>query len=44
MNLDEDAVKACADLVGRTGATEFQIGYLHATCPVIRRAGMLRQL
>ena len=33
MNLDEDAVKACADLVGRTGATEFQIGYLHDNVP-----------
>jgi len=28
MNIDEDAVKACADLVGRTGARQFQIGYL----------------
>jgi hypothetical protein len=26
--LDEDAVKACAGLVSRTGATAFQIGYL----------------
>ncbi len=31
--LDEDAVIACADLVGRTGATEFQIGYLSDTAP-----------
>ena len=28
MTLDEDAVMACADLVGRTGAREFRIGYL----------------
>lgn len=28
LNLDEDAIVACADLVGRTGAREFQIGYL----------------
>lgn len=27
--LDEDAIMACADLVGRTGATEFRIGYLN---------------
>src|SRR5258706_845767 len=33
MHLDEDAVLACADLVGRTGATEFQIGYLHDEPP-----------
>ena len=33
MNLDEDAVLACADLVGRTGAKEFQIGYLHDEPP-----------
>jgi len=26
--LDEDAVIACADLVGRTGARGFEIGYL----------------
>lgn len=26
--LDDDAVVACADLAGRTGATGFQIGYL----------------
>lgn len=28
MNLDEDALVAAADLVGRTGARSFQIGYL----------------
>ena len=27
VTLDDDAVKACADLVGRTGAKTFQIGY-----------------
>jgi len=29
MNFDDDALVACADLVGRTGAKHFQIGYLH---------------
>lgn len=29
-----DAVEACADLVGRAGATEFKIGYLHDNVPV----------
>jgi hypothetical protein len=33
VNLDEDAVIACADLVGRTGAANFQIGYLHDGVP-----------
>lgn len=28
MNLDQDAVIACADLVGRTGAKQLQVGYL----------------
>ena len=32
-NLDEDAVLACADLVGRTGAKEFRIGYLNDDAP-----------
>lgn len=32
--LDDDAVKACADLVGRSGATGFEIGYLHEGVPV----------
>jgi hypothetical protein len=31
---DEDAVKACADLVARTGATSFEAGYLHEGVPV----------
>lgn len=31
---DEDAVKACADLVGRTGARSFDVGYLHEGAPV----------
>jgi hypothetical protein len=31
---DEDAVKACADLVGRTGAKSFESGYLHDNVPV----------
>jgi hypothetical protein len=33
VNLDEDALKAAADLVGRTGAKSFQIGYLHDDVP-----------
>lgn len=33
MMLDEDAVAAAADLVGRSGATGFQIGYLHDDVP-----------
>lgn len=33
MNLDEDALMAAADLVGRTGAKEFQIGYLNDDPP-----------
>lgn len=33
MNLDEDALQACADLVGRTGATGLQFGYLHDDVP-----------
>ena len=31
---DEDAVKACADLVGRTGAKSFECGYVHEGVPV----------
>jgi hypothetical protein len=31
---DDDAIIACADLVGRTGAREFQIGYVHDDVPV----------
>ncbi len=33
MNLDEDALIAATDLVGRTGAKEFQIGYLNDDPP-----------
>jgi hypothetical protein len=33
LELDEDALRACADLVGRTGAKGFQIGYLHEGVP-----------
>jgi hypothetical protein len=29
-----DIVVACADLVGRAGASEFEIGYLHDNVPV----------
>jgi hypothetical protein len=29
----ESAVRACADLVGRTGATKFEIGFLHDDVP-----------
>lgn len=32
--LDEDALIACVDLAGRSGATGFQIGYLHDEVPV----------
>jgi hypothetical protein len=31
---DADAVKACADLAARTGATSFEAGYLHEGVPV----------
>lgn len=31
---DEDAIKACADLVGRTGATGFELGFLHDDVPI----------
>lgn len=31
--LDEDAVIACVDLVGRTGATDFEIGYVNDEPP-----------
>lgn len=33
-----EVVVACADLVGRTGATQFQIGYLHDDVPVEQAA------
>lgn len=32
--LNEDAVIACADLVGRAGASDFEIGYLHDDVPI----------
>lgn len=32
--LNGDAVIACADLVGRSGATNFKIGYLHDDVPL----------
>ena len=31
--LDQDAIVACADLVGRAGAHTFEIGYLHDDVP-----------
>lgn len=31
---NDDAVIACVDLVGRSGATEFECGYLHENVPV----------
>jgi hypothetical protein len=34
LTFDEDAVVAAADLVGRAGAREFEIGYLHDDVPV----------
>jgi hypothetical protein len=33
-HMNEDAVMACADLVGRAGASDFEIGYLHDDVPV----------
>lgn len=32
--VNDDIVIACADLVGRAGALDFQIGYLHDDVPV----------
>lgn len=32
--MNEDAVTACADLVGRTGASGFEIGFLREDVPV----------
>lgn len=34
INLEDDAIVACTDLVGRTGATNLQVGYLHDNVPV----------
>lgn len=31
---EADAMKACVDLVGRTGATGFEIGFLHDGVPI----------
>lgn len=33
-HLNEDVVVACADLVGRAGASDFELGYLHDDVPV----------
>lgn len=33
-DLNEDAIKACADLVGRAGASGFEIGYMRDDVPV----------
>lgn len=32
--MNSDTIIACADLVGRSGAKDFQIGYLHDDVPV----------
>jgi hypothetical protein len=32
--LDEDAILACVDLIGRTGATNLEFGHLHDDVPV----------
>lgn len=34
MNIDEDAVIAAVDLIGRSGGTDFELGYLHDDVPV----------
>jgi len=36
--LNEDAVLACADLVARCGASDFELGYLHDDVPIERAA------
>lgn len=33
-DLDQDALDAGVDLVGRTGATGFEVGYLHDDVPI----------
>ncbi|RCG17276.1 hypothetical protein DQ384_39815 [Sphaerisporangium album] len=38
MNLDEDAVMAALDLVGRAGAKSLQVGYLHENVPAEQAA------
>jgi hypothetical protein len=32
--MSEDAIVACADLVGRAGARDFELGYMHDDVPV----------
>lgn len=34
MEMDQDAVNACVDLIGRSGGKEFEIGYLDEDVPV----------
>jgi hypothetical protein len=34
INMNSDVIVACADLVGRTGASDFEIGYVHDNVPV----------
>lgn len=34
MSFDQDALTAAMDLVGRTGARQFEFGYLHEDVPV----------
>ncbi len=33
-HMNEDAVIACADLVGRAGASDFEIGWMHDDVPI----------
>lgn len=33
VDMNEDAIIACVDLVGRSGARDFEIGYLHDDVP-----------
>jgi len=33
-HFNDDVVVACAELVSRTGATDFEIGYLHEEVPI----------
>lgn len=34
IDMDGDAIVACVDLVGRTGASGFEIGWLHDDVPI----------
>ena len=34
LSVDQDAVIACVDLIGRTGAKDFELGYLHDDVPI----------